>query len=61
MLKNRGVVPGPVTFVCSFLCSSVLVPPVRQVSPARVQGLHPNIVRLQGSPIMARASVDREW
>jgi len=34
---------------------------VLEVSPARVQGLHPNIVRLQGSPIMARASVDREW
>lgn len=32
---------------------------VLEVSPARVQGLHPNIVRLQGSPIMARA--DKEW
>lgn len=34
---------------------------VLEVSPARVQGLHPNIVRLQGSPIMARASIDKEW
>eukprot|EP00913_Durusdinium_trenchii_P003871 g3581.t3 len=33
---------------------------VLEVSPARVQGLHPNIVRLQGSPIMARA-MEREW
>lgn len=34
---------------------------VLEVSPARVQGLHPNIVRLQGSPIMAKASLEREW
>mmetsp|Transcript_101299 Transcript_101299/g.180017 ORF Transcript_101299/g.180017 Transcript_101299/m.180017 type:complete len:309 (+) Transcript_101299:105-1031(+) len=34
---------------------------VLEVSPARVQGLMPNIQRLQGSPVMAQAEAEKEW
>ncbi|CAE7810543.1 ML4 [Symbiodinium sp. CCMP2456] len=34
---------------------------VLQVSPARVQGLEANILRLQGSPIMENTAMEREW
>eukprot|EP00442_Polarella_glacialis_P000139 CAMPEP_0115065176 /NCGR_PEP_ID=MMETSP0227-20121206/10106_1 /TAXON_ID=89957 /ORGANISM="Polarella glacialis, Strain CCMP 1383" /LENGTH=342 /DNA_ID=CAMNT_0002450937 /DNA_START=88 /DNA_END=1116 /DNA_ORIENTATION=+ len=34
---------------------------VLEVSPARVQGLQPNIQRLQGSPVMAQVDGQPEW
>jgi len=34
---------------------------VLQVSPARVQGLEANVLRLQGSPIMESTAMEREW
>eukprot|EP00931_Biecheleriopsis_adriatica_P108112 TRINITY_DN82450_c0_g1_i1.p1 TRINITY_DN82450_c0_g1~~TRINITY_DN82450_c0_g1_i1.p1 ORF type:complete len:354 (+),score=72.66 TRINITY_DN82450_c0_g1_i1:92-1063(+) len=34
---------------------------VLEVSPARVQGLQPNILRLQGSPVMTQVEGEREW
>lgn len=34
---------------------------VLEVSPARVQGLQPNMLRLQGSPVMSQVEGQREW